>query len=251
MCTVTIVNTADGVRLVCNRDELRSRPPSGAPVARLAGGHRVLMPLDPVSGGTWIGVAQTGLIACVLNATPGRTPLSATLCQGRRSRGEIVPALLECGSWSEAIHRLNALDPHAYPPFVALVADHRMSTIARSDGANLERASAFPITAPMLFTSSGLGDELVRSERTGLFQTLLRESPDPIAAQHAFHRHRWPERAHLSVWMSRADARTVSRTTVDLHPEGAFMRHELFLGEDEPAGESCLAIDWLSRESCA
>jgi hypothetical protein len=34
--------------------------------------------------------------------------------------------------------------------------------------------------------------------------------------QHAFHRHRWADRGAVSVEMSREDARTVSRATIDL-----------------------------------
>ena len=42
---------------------------------------------------------------------------------------------------------------------------------------------------------------------------------DRLAQQEAFHRHRWPDRPHLSVCMDRQDARTVSHTVVSLGPD--------------------------------
>jgi hypothetical protein len=53
------------------------------------------------------------------------------------------------------------------------------------------------------------------------------------AAQDAFHRHSWEGREHVSVQMSRAEARTVSRTTVELSRRGARMTYERVGGEEE------------------
>ena len=60
MCTVSVIPLC-GVpasplyRLVCNRDEQRSRPTSSDLVRRRLGDRAAGMPIDPPSGGTWIG----------------------------------------------------------------------------------------------------------------------------------------------------------------------------------------------------
>jgi membrane protein DedA with SNARE-associated domain len=80
--------------------------------------------------------------------------------------------------------------------------------------------------SPVLFTSSGLGDHLVEGVRRELFDELLAgPSGTWQAAQDAFHRHTWPGREHLSVNMTRATARTVSFTVIDVTPAGALITY--------------------------
>ena len=78
-----------------------------------------------------------------------------------------------------------------------------------------------------MFASSGLGDHLVEGVRRELFDELFAAAPEAWAsAQDAFHRHRWPGREYLSVNMSRAEARTVSHSTIDLDSaEAVFAYH--------------------------
>src|SRR5206468_9651830 len=57
-----------GIRVASNRDELRSRAPGLAPEVRGFGSRRAMMPIDPVSGGTWIAVNDAGLAMTLLNA---------------------------------------------------------------------------------------------------------------------------------------------------------------------------------------
>jgi hypothetical protein len=47
----------------------------------------------------------------------------------------------------------------------------------------------------------------------------------PAVAQDAFHHHQWPGRGELSVLMSRADARTVSITTVEIGERRVWMEY--------------------------
>lgn len=56
------------------------------------------MPVDPVSAGTWIACTDAGLVLCRLNTNPGLPGPAAS--EARRSRGEIVPVLLESESLS-------------------------------------------------------------------------------------------------------------------------------------------------------
>ncbi len=76
-------------------------------------------------------------------------------------------------------------------------------------------------------TSSGLGDHVVEPPRRALFTRMFAgAAPDDFAAiQDAFHRHRWPDRPHLSVDMDRADAETVSLTVIELDDVSVTMRY--------------------------
>jgi hypothetical protein len=58
-----------------------------------------------------------------------------------------------------------------------------------------------------------------------LFMQMLKGQAATPDAQDAFHRHAWPDQLHLSVCMSRADARTVSRTCVELDSQSARMTY--------------------------
>ncbi len=235
MCTVTVIPAvADGaarisrsplVRLVCNRDEQRSRPVSGSPVRRRLGDRAAIMPVDPPSGGTWIGANDSDLIACLLNANPpviaGATPKRSA----QASRGMIVPVLLTAGTIEEALDLAGGIDVTQFPPFRVLVLDADSFLTASSDGAFLTLSEPAPLQSPILLTSSGLGDHLVEHPRRELFDRMLSGTPDLLAAQDRFHKHHWSDKPHLSVLMSRPDARTVCRCEVDLFPDSIVLSH--------------------------
>lgn len=235
MCTVTIVplSAAEGateappggrVRMACNRDELRTRPHARPPEIRTYGSRRVLMPVDPVSGGTWIAVNDAGLAAALLNANPEPGDSKRPI-EGRASRGAILPQLMRCATRSEAAQRMLSIDAAWYAPFrLVLVADHSVLEF-RGDGESLWQGEATRIDGPVLFTSSGLGDSLVEGPRMALFSQHFRAARDLGAAQDEFHRHAWPDRRPLSVCMERDDARTVSYCVVEIEPRRVRMTY--------------------------
>ena len=75
-----------------------------------------------------------------------------------------------------------------------------------------------PLANPQMFTSSGLGDHHVEGPRRQLFEeTVLPGEPvDWEERQDRFHAHRWRDRPAVSVHMARAEAWTVSRTTIEI-----------------------------------
>jgi hypothetical protein len=94
----------------------------------------------------------------------------------------------------------------------------------------LEITQPGPLGSPRLFTSSGLGDEVVAGPRRKLFEELFLPEADWPAVQDVFHRHVWPGREFASVWMTRPEARTVSLTVVEMSPAATrmayFPRHD-------------------------
>lgn len=230
MCTVTLIRRADGFRLVCNRDERRTRRAATAPVLQTAGAARLLFPVDPDSGGTWLGINDAGVLACLLNANPpGGAPT------GRRSRGEIVPSLIREQTLTDAAQAAQDLDPGGYPPFRLLLADAERSIVLRSAGDRLDFVQ--PSESPLMLTSSSLGDDRVEAPRRALFLLLSELHASAERAQDVFHGHVWPDRPHLSVSMRRPDARTVSRTAVTL-ARGLFSMSYQPLAEDGAAAGS-------------
>lgn len=220
MCTVSLVahppHAGRGVRLVANRDERRTRPDSSAPVLVRLGDISALMPIDAQAGGTWVGVADTGIAAALLNANP-----RAGLPPGPRSRGELIPRLLTALSLDDAAVALAALGLRDFGPFTLLLTDAVRSVTARWLGDKLTIDDPQTLDRPVLLTSSSLGDALVAGPRAALFDDLLARQPDALAAQQQLHDHQWPDEPHLSVRMARLDARTVSRTVIDLLPGSA------------------------------
>ena len=218
MCTVSIVPREDGFRLVCNRDERRTRPAAVPPRWHAAGHVSAAYPLDPQGGGTWVAVSGQGLAVALLNRG-SRTPA------GSRSRGEIPLALVGSDTMASAGRALTRLDVAAYPAFLVLVVWFDRLLVGASDGVRMSIAE-HPLTRPLAFTSSSLGDRAAEQVRLPLFWSLVGESRAPLAAQQAFHDHQWPACPELSVRMTRPEACTVSRTRIDVRGDRVALDYE-------------------------
>lgn len=87
MCVVALAIDAHPkwrIILAGNRDEFHGRP--SAPLARWEGADsHIIAGRDLVSGGTWLGVSETGRIAVVTNIRTGTAPNPA-----KASRGDLV-----------------------------------------------------------------------------------------------------------------------------------------------------------------
>ena len=147
MCTVSIVPTADGCRVVCNRDERPARPAARPPRAWPTEVSWATYPLDPVSGGTWIGVNDDGLVVVLLNRAPahGERRLSPP------SRGSIVPTLLGCASIAQAVTAYHALDVQRFEPFRIVMAHRSIVAVISGDPVR-PPAELFPLVKPVMFT---------------------------------------------------------------------------------------------------
>lgn len=224
MCTVSIV-ALDGLsRMVANRDERRSRGAGLPPAVHKAGGPRAIFPMDPDGGGTWIGVNDAGLAVALLNRSQGFARATA---DGQVSRGEIARAvLLQTESLDEAIRHAFTLDPHRHLPYRLVLLQHRDIAVVIGGGGAAATLVRRQIRTTELFCSSSRGDQIVEGPRRQLFVECLRHHRSPLAAQHVFHRHSWPRRGAISVVMDRPDARTVSRTQIDLRGNEFTMEYE-------------------------
>jgi hypothetical protein len=212
MCTVSIVAAPALVRLVVNRDEQRTRPQAVEPCRHHLGTRHAVYPIDPIGPGTWVGVNDAGVAAALLNVTAVGRAASA----GCRSRGLIVPAVLDSDSLEDAVARAIGLPSTAFSAFRLIIVHRRRLAVVRGGGGERPRVQGQILRDPLVFASSSLGDRLVEPLRQTLFADLSLRIPDPLAVQQRFHRHQWAGRPHLSVLMARQDARTVSCTRIDL-----------------------------------
>ncbi|MEO1236354.1 MAG: NRDE family protein [Planctomycetota bacterium] len=196
--------------MVTNRDEQHTRPDAEPPQRRRFGDRVALFPADPPSGGTWVAVNDAGLAVTLLNL---KTPGLPTELPDAVSRGHVIPRLLHHARAEDAARDALALGPAATLPYRLLLVDATHTAVVRADGTTVDLDLQPRSDAPTMLTSSGLGDHLVEPPRRELFDQAPPATPD---AQDAFHRHRWPDRTPVSVKMHRPDARTVSRTVVEV-----------------------------------
>ncbi|PSQ57395.1 hypothetical protein BRD22_02395 [Halobacteriales archaeon SW_8_68_21] len=133
MCTLTLAwrTFADApVTLAATRDEALDRP-SEPPAVRDGGGSgpRYVAPRDAEVGGTWIGLAESGLVAAVTNRW-----LNADR-EGDRSRGLLVRDCLTADSAENAVRTVeNDLDGRTYDGFNLVLADGRAAFLMTYDG---------------------------------------------------------------------------------------------------------------------
>jgi hypothetical protein len=247
VCTVSVIPCRGplgerGFRLACNRDEQRDRPPATPPSAYRLGDRTSLMPLDPRGRGTWIGVNDAGVAMALLNVNDGsRSALPSHL--PRTSRGRLIPALLDVDAAMVVVDRLRFRPLDEFEPFRLVAIDRTGCYECAWNGRSLQRVRPIPLDSPILFTSSGLGDTVVDPPRRTLFVQMLVAGDADARNQDAFHAHRWPDRPELSVWMSRADARSVSYTTVEVSRRRVTMSYTA-----GPPGDSMQSLGlWVNR----
>lgn len=141
MCTVVVLYRPEHtwpVLIAANRDEMRDRP-WDAPARHWPDREHVTAGRDRLAGGTWMGINDDGLVACVLNRvnTLGPDP-------EKRSRGELPLEALDHAEAAMSADALVAIDPHAYRPFNLLIADSLTVWWIRSDGGHVHATDLEP-----------------------------------------------------------------------------------------------------------
>lgn len=108
-----------------NREEYYQR--GGEPPHLLQDSVRAVAGVDPVAGGTWLGVNEHGVLAAVTNRAKLDMPAQP------RSRGLLVRELLACSSAQAAVdHAVHALQQHPYAGANFLCADARGAVVIQA-----------------------------------------------------------------------------------------------------------------------
>jgi uncharacterized protein with NRDE domain len=164
MCTLLYTPWEHGpfrAALGLNRDEVYARPAAPPRWWPPADGAGFVAPVDLLAGGTWFGLAETGLFAALTNGRPADRLRGQDASAGsspfrhERSRGELVPAALRAGSLEGALAALEALSAFAYAPCHLLWAQDRRAVYVAPDAGG--RFSSLPVASgPHTLTNSGL-----------------------------------------------------------------------------------------------
>ena len=124
MCTVTVHRSADRLLVTMNRDEARDRAPEVPPAIH----HNDvdwLAPSDSARGGTWIGVNNRGVVACLLNGYVEGDNFLREKNTESKSRGAIIPWLMTLGGAHDIRDAaITNFDPHRFMTFSLIVVQH-------------------------------------------------------------------------------------------------------------------------------
>jgi hypothetical protein len=213
VCTASWVSDAGALRLLFNRDELRTREPALPPALGDLGSTRWIAPRDGRAGGTWIAASDRGVALALLNRSEGIPPAIAA------SRGLLIPELLPAAGPEELRARLGGRDLSAFPPFrlLGLWQGATRGLVAGWDGRRLDLEEVDARQG--LLCSSSLGDGQVTASRSAVWRARHEHAPRWSRAEHAdFHRDHTPEPSADSVCMHREDACSVSLTALELAP---------------------------------
>jgi len=114
MCTVTWSIEAAGYHLLFNRDELKSRQQAVTPSTHNWNKTKVIAPIDPDGGGTWVCTNAFGLSLCLLNNYCATDTVKPSGCI---SRGLLVRNLAYAKSIKAVAKQIQDTDLSKYMAF--------------------------------------------------------------------------------------------------------------------------------------
>lgn len=211
MCTVTAFTTGHGFTVTMNRDESRLRPEKGMHV-----NNDIMYPVDAEAGGTWMGANSAGVVICLLNRYQDTSHL------GAKSRGKIIPRLLQAGDISSVIQKVDALKVKQFNPFDLLVFSQTLSRGYQWNGEDLIPYT-LDLNSGVMKTSSSVDTAQVISHRQKLFTHLLEKysfgkNKEPLIEHvlRSFHLNREPGHGSRSICMERVNTHTKSISQVSI-----------------------------------
>jgi hypothetical protein len=231
VCTLSFLPAKDGYLAAMNRDEQRARPAALPPTIRKNAAFPVLYPQEP-GGGTWIGANARGNLLALLNwyaKEPGQ------IGQKKRSRGEIIPAIVaegtaestRCALQQVSLAGLFPFRLFGFFPAERLIHEWRWDTQALV-------VKCYSWRRHHWFSSS-CSDQKAAAQRGAACQQAGREDLGDLEAWlrklHASHH---PEPGPFSLCVHRKDTATVSYTEVRYDERGLQMRYQ--------AGNPCQTV---------
>jgi hypothetical protein len=235
MCTLTFIPKPQGYLLGMNRDERLTRELALAPVPITTASLPAVYPRES-GGGTWIGSNAAGITFALLNQNPG--PQASVK---ERSRGEIIPALMESPHFSEAMRRFQQTDLRRLLPFVlvGIFPAEQIISQCQWDGNELKFLRiGWDVRH---WFSSGVSDEMARKVRgSTCYESWRRRDAGSAEWLRGLHASHAPVRGSFSICVHRPDAATVSYTEVAYGGGELTMRYH--------AGHPCQALGRFDAE---
>jgi transport and Golgi organization protein 2 len=210
MCTVSFIPNSLGFYIGMNRDESLRRVRAYSPEVSYRDGHALLYPAEP-SGGTWIGVNDTGFCLALINwHAVSNHPESPVV-----SRGTVVKTLVMSQSLGQLCTAIEGLPLRRMPPF-RLIAILLLECVVHEFRWNQIEISQqrYEWEARHWF-SSGFDEPAVQDKRVKVCRTAWDQpqagSLNWLRQLHASHS---PAPGPFSICMHRKDAATVSYTEI-------------------------------------
>ncbi len=219
MCTLTVHRNSERVLVTMNRDESRLRGEESPPELSERGATpRTLAPRDGNAGGTWIGVNDRGLVACLLNLYEEEQ--AAPRPSGMASRGELIPRILESEAHGSARDRFVAeFDRIRYLPLELAIFSSVGGTSLLWRGKGDLEATVHPGEWTLLSSSSWIPQEVLPWRRE-LFRNWREEGERWRGPIPEFHLLQPEGREYWSPLLSRENASTRSLTQVEVPRDG-------------------------------
>lgn len=178
MCTVVILRRPEHrwpLLIAANRDEMVDRP-WDPPGRHWDDRPNVRAGRDRLAGGSWMGVNDEGVVACVLNRPESLGPDPQS-----RSRGELPLEALDHADAITAADALSHIDGHNYRSFNMMIADNRDAYWLRSLGPGGDgRVEAWEIDAGVsMLTAVDLNSQESARVRMYLPRFESAQVPDP------------------------------------------------------------------------
>jgi hypothetical protein len=230
-----------------NRDELRERGEAGL-TQQQQRGVQLLYPVDAQAGGSWIGANNGGLIAALLNRYQAPTISNA------RSRGAIIPELLQSRDAATAIERFKQLDPEPYNPFDCVLLSPELCYQFSWDREHFSWQQR-EIGSGLMWTSSSERLSAVTAYRQQQFAQCLQAGADAHAIGR-LHLQQPAAMAGSAIFMSRPQTHSKSLVQISLTEKQLglqyFDQHSLQANSELAAlpvsAEQCLSLNRTGRE---
>ena len=163
MCTVTFAATNNSVIITSNRDENIDRATTAMPTIHQYNTHQIIHPTDGKAKGTWIGVNNNNTIAVLLNGALHKHTKATNYV---RSRGYIIPAILQTNNAALAMAKLNLL---GVEPFTVLLLEATYLYLYRWNGTALS-TDLLSESKYHIFSSATLYNSMISHHKNTAFQ---------------------------------------------------------------------------------
>ena len=172
MCTVTYIPLGNHAFFTSSRDEYISRVTAAVPEFFETGGARILFPKDPLGGGSWIAVHESGNVAVLLNgAIKAHQPIPPYL----KSRGLI---LIELISGSSPADTFEETDFNGIEPFTVILFDNENLYSGKWDG-KMKWLESLNSKEPHIWSSVTLYSPEAIQNREAWFRQWLNKNAHP------------------------------------------------------------------------
>ena len=247
MCTLSVFNRPGRLLVTMNRDERRARA-ERCELATGGGRPAWCFPVDAASGGSWFGVNSAGLVAALLNRYQDSDETAAA---PQRSRGELIPRLLELECAGHAAGELERPQWRECSPFELVLIQGADLWHWRWNGRRLT-GTRQALPPAWLLSSSSLDPERVGAYRQRRFREFVAAMPDPTPATVLTDLHlRADPEPQAAIRMQRPETHTKSLAQAVLGTDRHELHylHERALPAFDPVRPYAGALHWCNGSS--